>query len=285
MKAVLKGTVFLYNCTKGSDKMKTLFLEQSKRENIAKIMFQKVYLDRDKIIIHSKLENVKIEQKAKIAKRIKEILIKDKCKQKAIKKRLKQDRELMNLLYGLNINICSSKWLFKNSTNEIIQEILNDKSKQEIEIYICVNEIDSQVEEYIYKFAKEFKRINIITNNIGKFKNIENKLYAEDGILITITNNKRKSLSKANIILNIDFPKEILNQFIINHNATIITWEDDIKILKKSFCGKIISDIDYKFKSEDKVAIFAQQNNLDGYDLRDICQVINYKPTIINFQL
>lgn len=265
--------------------MRTLFLEQAKSTNIAKRIFQKVYLDNNKIIINSKIKNTKIEKKAKIAKKVKEILIKEKSKQIAVEKRLKQDKELMNLLYGLNINICSSKWLFKQVTNEIIEEVLGEKNKHESEIYLCVNEIDSQVEEYIYKFAKDFKRVNIITNHIGKFKNIEENLYKEDGILITVTNNKRKSLSKANIILNIDFPKEVLNQFIINYNATIITWEEDIKILKKSFCGKIIKDIDYEFKSEGEVYNFIRQNGLDGYDLRDICQVIGFVPTKTDIQV
>ena len=35
-------------------------------------------------------------------------------------------------------------------------------------------------------------------------------------------NNKKKSLAKAQIIVNIDFPSEIINQYVICENATII---------------------------------------------------------------
>ena len=102
----------------------------------------------------------------------------------AIAKKLKEDEQFVKLLYGKEINICSPKWILKNCTDKIVDLVLKEKKKEEREISICVNEIDSLVEEYIYKFAKEFKRVNIITNHIGKFRKIEEKLYIEEGILL-----------------------------------------------------------------------------------------------------
>ena len=52
-----------------------------------------------------------------------------------------------------------------------------------------------------------------LTNHIEKFKTLERKVLEEYGIMITINNNKKKSLAKSNIILNMDFPNELINKY------------------------------------------------------------------------
>ena len=87
----------------------------------------------------------------------------------------------------------NDRWLFKMLINQVIDKIINTDNKSETEIWITVNEIDNIVKNIIIQFAKDFKRVNIITNHIRRLKKIEELLY-EEGIIITITNNKRKSL-------------------------------------------------------------------------------------------
>ena len=257
--------------------MKTIFLEQSKKMRLLK----KVTLKNNKMFINKNLEKASLKSKIKIVQKIKNILENKKVRQLCIEKNLKNDIQFINLLYSNNINICTPKWIFKQKTDEIISQILKDKKREETEISICVNEVDSQVENYIYKFAKEFKTINIVTNHIGKFKKIEEKLYEEDGILINLSNNRRKSLLKAKLILNIDFPKELINEFAIYDNSTIINWDDNLKIRKKRFNGKIIEEINLDLAENSEVVEFIKQNNLEKYDERDVCQVLDFKPKTI----
>ena len=257
--------------------MKTIFLEQSKKMRLLK----KVTLKNNKMFINKNLEKASLKSKIKIVQKIKNILENKKVRQLCIEKNLKNDIQFINLLYSNNINICTPKWIFKQKTDEIISQILKDKKREETEISICVNEVDSQIEKYIYKFAKEFKTINIITNHIGKFKKIEQKLYEENGILINLTNNRRKSLLKSKLILNIDFPKELINEFAIYDNSTIINWDDNLKIRKKRFNGKIIEEINLDLAENSKVAEFIKQNNLEKYDERDVCQVLEFKPNMV----
>ena len=254
--------------------MKTLFIEQFERQSIFNKIFFKVCKKENKIFINN---NVSFSKKIKIAKKIKLILENEKCRQVALDNSLKDDKELIKLLYSNNINICNKKWLLKNIIDEVIEVVLNGKQRKENEISICVNEIDSKVEEIILKFAKEFKTINIITNHIGKFKYIEQKLY-EEGIIINITNNKRKSLRKAKLILNVDYPKEILNQFTIYDEAVIIDLEGNIKINKKRFAGKIINEYTYIVDEQSDVKKYILDNSLENYDEREICQVLEIVP-------
>lgn len=257
--------------------MKTIFLEQSKKMRLLK----KVTLKNNKIFINKNLEKASLKSKIKIVQKIKNILENKKVRQLCIEKNLKNDIQFINLLYSNNINICTPKWIFKQKTDDIISQVLKDKKREETEISICVNEVDSQIEKYIYKFAKEFKTINIITNHIGKFKKIEEKLYEENGILINLTNNRRKSLLKSKLILNIDFPKELINEFTIYDNSTIINWEDNLKIRKKRFNGKIIEEINLDLAENSEVSEFIKQNNLEKYDERDVCQVLEFKPNMV----
>ena len=254
--------------------MKTMFLEESEKLNKIVWIKKSIKLLNNKIIINMNLEKTSIKKKIKIVKRIRQILEKEAVKQLAIENKLKKDEILINLLHSNNISICNSKWILKKCTDQIVDLILKEKN----EISICVNEVDLMTQEYISKFAKEFKRINIITNHIGKFKKIEEKLYNEEGILINITNNKRKSLSKAELILNVDFPKELINEFSIYDKCTIINWDEPLKIRKKRFDGKIIEEISIKLNKNSELTRFINENNLQSYDDRDICQALQVIP-------
>ena len=254
--------------------MKTIFLEESENPNMIVEIIKKVKFLNNKIILNTNLQKNSIEKKSKIVKKIKYILEKERVRQIAIQNKLKKDEILINLLHSRNINICSSKWILKKCTDQIVDLIIKEKN----EISICVNEVDLMTQEYIYKFAKEFKKINIITNHIGKFKKIEEKLYNEDGILPTITNNRRKSMLKSEAILNVDFPKELINEFSIYDKSTIINWDEPLKIRKKRFTGKIIEEISIELNKNSEVSKFINDNNLQSYDERDICQVLEMVP-------
>ena len=104
----------------------------------------------------------------------------------------------------------------------------------------------SAVDLYVI-MVKEYKRINIITNHIQKFKKLEEDFFEEQGIIITVGNNKRKSALKSNIIINVDFPNELINQYNINDEAIIINLRGNIKINKKRFTGININDYEIDF--------------------------------------
>ena len=63
-------------------------------------------------------------------------------------------------------------------------------------------------------------------------------------------NNKKKGLSKAKVIINIDFPKELINQYNIYEKAIIVNMVNNIKINKKRFEGKIIKGYNIRFENK-----------------------------------
>ena len=260
--------------------MRTFFIEESVKERRILSAFRKINQIDNTIILCKKIEKLILKNKIVIISKIKKILDRENVRQVVIERKLKEDEQFVKLLYSNNINICSQKWVLKKCLDKIIDIVIHENKvkKEESEISICVNEVDSLLEEYIYKFAKEFKRINIITNHIRKFKRIEEKLYNEDGILINTTNNRRKSLLKAKLIINVDFPKEIINEFAIYDESVIINLDEPLKIRKRRFNGKIIEEVNIDLEKENKVFKIIEENGLQNYDERDICQAFEIIP-------
>ena len=92
--------------------------------------------------------------------------------------------------------------------------------------------------------------------------------------MITITNNKRKSLLKSEIILNFDFVQEVLNEYNIYENAIIINIEGDIKILKKRFNGINVNN--YEIKSIISNDLFSVEK-LKYFYLKDLAEAEIYR--------
>ena len=141
--------------------------------------------------------------------------------------------------YGLKIQ--DGRWLFEILITDIIEYIINKKKleKTKLKISILINDITEFEIENIKELAKKYKNLNIVTNHIEKFKKIEKELLEKEGIMITVTNNRKKSLVKSDIIYNVDFPEETLNKYVINDEAIIINLHGKIKIKKKRFKKKI----------------------------------------------
>ena len=207
----------------------------------------------------NKIRNNKI---IKIAKRINKKLYDNNIENVVLSNYLEENEILKQKLYCQNINILDGRYLFYLLIPEIIEYILKrQKVKlQNGEVTLLINDFTQNNAKIITYIAQNVKRVNIVTNHSNKFKKIEDYLYNELGVILNITNNKSKSLSNANIIINIDFPEEIINKYEINSNAIIVNIFNEIKIRAKKFNGININY--YKACIPKEYQIDGFQNNL-----------------------
>ena len=126
--------------------------------------------------------------------------------------------------------------------------------------------------ENIKEIAKKYKNVNVVTNHMEKLKNIEKQL-EDEGIIIAVTNNKKKSLSKADLILNIDFSKELINKYRINENAIIVNTKGKIKINEKRFNGLNVHNYEIDFREDKKDEKILNQK----YYIKDLYEAELYK--------
>lgn len=177
-----------------------------------------------------------------------------------------------NQLYAYNYNIMNGRFLIKTSIIDIINYIMDNAGtniKKE-EISILVNENSNINIENIKNIANLAKRVNIITNNISRFKKIEKELYEEKGIILSIGNNRKKGLAKSKYIINIDFPEELLNKYKIYKKAIILNIENSCKINTKIFSGIIINNIEIKYDNINKEGLLEEFNKNEIYETKII---------------
>ena len=188
--------------------------ETDKPSKIAEF-FSIVKLDNNHIILPIAKTNIDEKTSYKLAIKTKTILDKTNSKKIVLSKKIKEQTTYVNYLYSYNYEIVDGKWLFQVLIFDILEYVIKKLKikKDDIKLGILVNDISDLAIYAIVELVKKYKNVKIVTNHINSFKNIEEKISEKYGILISVGNNKRKVLSKTNIILNLDFPTELINRF------------------------------------------------------------------------
>lgn len=208
---------------------------------------------QDNTIILPITEYTKDKQIEKIAAKTKKIIQKYSTSKKIVlSKSMYKEQKYINYLNSYGLDIQNGKWLFEILLPEITEYIVNKKKIEKVNISIMINDLTEIEFENIKILARKYRTINIVTNHIEKFKRLEKQLQEDEGIILTITNNKKKSLMKSQIILNIDFPKELINKYNMQDEAIIVNVKGSIKINKKRFNGLNVNDYEIDFRDDNK---------------------------------
>lgn len=215
--------------------------ETDKPKKIRKI-FNIVELEQNRVILpitKIEIENGKLSQKKAqiLAKNIVNKLKNAIGNNVILSKEIKKQKNLVNYLYSQNMNIIDGKWLFGILSDEAITYVVNKKKmkKEKLNVSILVNDVEDYVLENIKLIVRKYKRVNIVTNHLEKFKKLEKEIFEKDGIMVTVTNNKKKSLTKSNVILNYDFPTELINKYKIYDEAIVLNVKQNVSISSKRF--------------------------------------------------
>lgn len=253
------------------------YIQETDKPSFLLKFFNIINLESNKIILPIKDEIISEKKAEQLAKRTKVILDTANCKRIVISKKLKNCKNYINYLYTYQYEIIDGKWLCEVLANEILEFIIKKKEmkKQETQIDILVNDLTEITLNNIRTIIKEYKRVNIITNHIEKFRKIEKEILEKEGIMITVSNNKKKSLSKSKIILNVDFPTELINKYNINDNAIIINLRGNVRINKKRFNGVNINDYEIEFDDGEEL----DDDDKKRYKKTEIYEAKFYKKT------
>ena len=217
-------------------------------------IFNILQLIDNKIILPITGDEVLSSNKArKLAQKTKKVLGQTVSKKIVISKKIQKQKEYVENLKEEGFEIVDGKWLFEVLSCKVLDYIIKKKKlkKQELSISILVNDLTDHMIAIIRQIAKEYKRVNIVTKYMEKFKKIEEQILEEDGIMITVGNNKKKGIAKSEIILNVDFSSKLLADYNIYENAIIVNIRENVVITKKRFNGITINNYDITFKNFD----------------------------------
>ena len=245
--------------------MRTYYLEKMDKP---KFSIRKYKIEEDNFVVYADLN------KEKNVSKIIKVMIKNDIEYVVLSKTLTENKNFINALNANNIKIFNGRWLEKYLTFEILEYIINQKAikKEETEIAITTNEITDLTIETIKILSKQYKKLIVVTNHIEKLRRVEKELYDNDGILIVVANNTKKSLLKPKIILNLDFNMQVLNKYKINENAIIINVEGDMKIRSKRFSGININNYEIVVGREENI----WRENMSVFEHKDLLEATLY---------
>ena len=245
--------------------MRTYYLEKMDKP---KFSIRKYKIEEDNFVVYADLN------KEKNVSKIIKVMIKNDIEYVVLSKTLTENKNFINALNANNIKIFNGRWLEKYLTFEILEYIINQKAikKEETEIAITTNEITDLTIETIKILSKQYKKLIVVTNHIEKLRRVEKELYDNDGILIVVANNIKKSLLKPQIILNLDFNMQVLNKYKINENAIIINVEGDMKIRSKRFSGININNYEIVVGREENI----WRENMSVFEHKDLLEATLY---------
>ena len=247
------------------------YIEKNDKPNFLERKLNLVKI-KDNTIMLSITENIKDKRLEKMALKTKKLVQKHSNSKKIVlSNEIKKQEIYINYLNSYGLDIQDGRWLFEILLPQIVEYIVNKKNI-EIDkniISILINDLVDVEFENIKLLAHKYKNINIVTNHIEKFKKLEESLN-EEGIIITITNNKKKSLIKSQIILNIDFPKELINKYNIKEDAIIVNIRGKIKISNKRLN---VNDYEIDYREDKK----EEKDFSNKYNLKDIYESKLYR--------
>ncbi len=245
--------------------IKTYYLEKMDKH---KIIGRKIQFEKDNVKIYFDLSKGKNSQKL-----VKKLLLNG-ANNVVIDKRIIECNNLLNLLRANDIKIFDGKWLERYLILDILEYIVNKKQiiKAETEIAITANEITDLLIEIIKNLSKQYKKLTIVTNHIEKLRKIEKEIKEKEGIVIILSNNKNKSLLKSQIIINMDFNQELINQYKIYEEAIIINAEENIRIDAIRFNGIVINDYEIEIGRKE----FIWRDGIEKYRQRDLIEAELY---------
>ena len=212
----------------------------SKIEYIYRNLFSKIKEENNIIYIPSNKEKIINKLTAKLKEEKVDYVIKDNSVQ-------------------LKYNELEGKYINKYMIPEILDFCFNYLEKEEKleEIFICANNFNRENIDIIQELVNKVKVVNIVTNQLRQFQELEKRLEKND-IYITVSSNKRKALRRANIIINLDFQN--INGFNINRNSIIINCNQKFE-MGKDFEGICIQKI--TVNTNKIMRIFSEMPDMD----------------------
>ncbi len=177
------------------------------------------------------LSNERKRQKhlKKCISKIKKLMKKYQISQMVLAEELQQDKTFMeefqnNRKVERKVHILDGKKLITYLIKEIVEYISNKQGRTlELEdVHVLVKQDNLQYRENITFLASYFKTLNIVTPSLKNYQKLAKQLEEKQDIILTVTNNRKKSLKRAKWVINFDLSAEEIKKYTINRMATII---------------------------------------------------------------
>lgn len=180
----------------------------------------------------------------KCIKKLKKLIQKYKINMIVLSDELKKDEFFMKEFAGKEegkkeFTLLNGKGVFPYLIFETIEYVLKKQQKRSelTDIYLLMHDKKQIYMDNILFLIHKFKTINVVTDHLKDFQILAEKIEEKEGIPITVSNNTRKSLKNAKIIINFDYSEEELKRFSIYRRAILIQIGASLSYENQTFGG------------------------------------------------
>lgn len=257
------------------------FIQEVDKPKFFQKLFSFISIEQNHLLLPVTGEAISFVKEQKLARKLMRFFDQAHGKKVVISSKIKQYPYLVNYLQEANLQIMDGKWLFRMLVIESLAFLLStqDKKWEECQVTILANDASEVVLYTIRELAKKVKSISIVTNHREKYEKLEEQISEEVGMLLTLSNHKKKALAKAQYIINFDFPEELVNGYQIAEEAIILNLPGKLSIHKKRFNGIIIHDYEIEvtrkeeYQEQEKLFSQAECYEAEFYQNQPIAQV------------
>lgn len=167
----------------------------------------------------------------------------------------------------VNKGIVNGKRLMQYMNFDIFEYILKIQKEpmNKQDVFFMIKKDNNMDLQFLEPYIENCKTVNIVTNDMERFKKVQDNLYEKEDILISVSNNKNKALKKAKYIFNVNMNKSEMKKYKIDRNAIIINLKENVKIDDTSFEGININYFQISIPDDyiEKYEIFCKENEFD----------------------
>lgn len=242
--------------------MINIFVEIDSKFNIVNEILSLVYIKDNKILLPKRLLKFNNRKREKVFNNLNSVINLYKFDTIIFEKEIKK----ISNYHSENDKINLGEHLLK-----IIEYIIEKKKLDtDISIAIMVNNFTGNIKNTIYQLAIKYKHLSIVTDRLNTGLKTQEYINNKYGIILKVSNNKRKALKNAKLILNIDMDSVMLNQYTILDDAILMNLNEKVEIKSKRFSGLNLNKIEFSILKSKKGEIEGKYNiNCDKYDVED----------------
>lgn len=167
----------------------------------------------------------------------------------------------------VNKGIVNGKRLMQYMNFDIFEYILKIQKEpmNKQDVFFMIKKDNNMDLQFLEPYIENCKTVNIVTNDMERFKKVQDNLYEKEDILISVSNNKNKALKKAKYIFNVNMTKSEMKKYKIDRNAIIINLKENVKIDDTSFEGININYFQISIPDDyiEKYEVFCKENEFD----------------------
>ena len=180
-------------------------------------------------------------------------------------------RVINNLDKGI---VCNGRKLMSYMQYDILTYILDIQNidVKNVDVFFLIKRDNDLNLQFLSKFIENCKTVNIVTNDIDRFKSVQDRIYDNENILIGISNNKSKGLKRARYIFNVNMDENDIKKYKINRDAIIINLKNMVYYNNPGFNGININYIKISLPDE-YVEQFEKIDNQNEFDLTRLYEI------------